>query len=152
MLTRRMFLTSATALPVATLVGQAALAASPEVLQTNGVAINGYDPVAYFTDGQPVEGTKSHALKWMGVVWLFSSQVNMATFEADPHEYAPQYGGYCAYAMSKNAVATTVPEAWTIHKGKLYLNFSTGVRDIWRKDVDKNIALADGYWPGALQN
>ena len=150
MLTRRLFLTSVTALPVATLVGQAAFAASPEVFNTNGVAINGYDPVAYFTDGQPVVGTKSHALKWMGAVWLFSSQENMATFEADPHEFAPQYGGYCAWAVSQGYTAPTDPKAWHIEDGKLYLNYNADVQTNWLKDIPGHIASADKNWPSII--
>lgn len=152
MTTRRQILTLAAAVPAVLALGSAARAASPEIFSADGMAINGYDPVAYFKEGKPVAGDKGHAVRWMGTTWLFSSADNMAAFEADPHAYAPQYGGYCAYAMSKNAIATTVPEAWTIHDGKLYLNFSTDVRGIWKQDIDTNISLADGYWPAALNN
>ncbi len=130
--------------------GRPALAASPEVFNTNGMAIHGYDPLAYFKSGKPVDGKDAHTLKWMGVTWRFSSAKNMAAFERDPRAYAPQYGGYCAYAMSQGAVATTVPEAWTVHEGKLYLNFSTGVRGIWQTDIPGHIAAANEHWPAAL--
>jgi len=86
----------------------------------------------------------------MGAIWRFSNPENMAAFEMNPRAYAPQYGGYCAYAMAQGAVATTVPEAWTIQDGKLFLNFSTGVRQLWKKDVPGYVAAADRHWPDAL--
>ncbi|NNF24928.1 MAG: YHS domain protein, partial [Rhodobacteraceae bacterium] len=73
-----------------------------------------------------------------------------ALFDADPAAFAPQYGGYCAYAVSKGATATTDPDAWTVHDGRLYLNFSTTVRSIWQEDIPGNIARADANWPGVL--
>ena len=152
MITRRAFIALAVALPVAGSLPLAALAASPEVFSTNGKAIHGYDPVAYFTQGKPVDGKDTFALKWMGVTWRFSSSRNMESFESNPHAFAPQYGGYCAYAMSQGEVATSVPEAWTIYEGKLYLNYSTGVRGIWRSDIPGHIAAANDFWPAALNN
>ena len=68
-------------------------------------------------------------------------------FEGDPEKYAPQYGGHCAYAMSKGYVAPTVPEAWTIYEDRLYLNFSLRARELWLQDVPSNIALGDANWP-----
>lgn len=125
-------------------------AAAAEIFATGGIAIHGTDPVAYFTENRAVDGAAKHALMWMGATWYFASAANMAKFEADPHKFAPQYGGYCAYAASKGAVATSVPEAFTIHEGKLYLNFSTGVRSIWRQDIPGNVAAADANWPAIL--
>ena len=150
MINRRGMLAYGAFLPLAIVFGTSAQAASDDVFNTGGIAISGYDPVAYFTQGKPVDGSDAHRLKWMGVVWQFSSAQNMAAFEANPKAYAPQYGGYCAYAMAQGAVATTVPEAWTIHNGKLYLNFSTGVRGIWKKDIPGHIAAANMNWPDAL--
>ena len=115
-----------------------------------GTAINGYDPVAYFTEGKPVEGSSDHAYDWNGAEWHFASAENLETFKADPEKYAPQYGGYCAYAVSKGATAPTDPEAWTIHEGRLYLNFSLEVRGIWKEDIPGNVAKADANWPGVL--
>jgi YHS domain-containing protein len=152
MTTRRTLLGYSIALPFAGLLAPLANAASPDVFNSSGVAIHGYDPVAYFNKGGAVDGSDAHALKWMGATWRFSSAENMAKFETDPHTFAPKYGGYCAYAMAQGAVATTVPEAWTIHEGKLYLNFSTGVRDLWRADIPGFVKAADGYWPAALNN
>lgn len=147
---RRSFLGFALALATLTISPHAAFAGAPEVFNTAGIAINGYDPVAYFKANKPVQGKPDLALKWMGVTWYFSSAANMATFEADPHGFAPQYGGYCAYAMSQGAIANTVPEAWTVNQGKLYLNFSTGVRGIWKKDISGHVKAANTYWPAIL--
>lgn len=152
MTTRRTFLRLALTLPLAGVVSGPAWANAPEIFNTGGLAIHGYDPVAYFTAGKPVDGQDAHALKWMGATWRFSNAKNMAAFEANPHVYAPKYGGYCAYAMSQGAIATTVPEAWTIHEGSLYLNFSTGVRGIWRSDIPGHIVAADDNWPAVLNH
>ena len=125
-------------------------AAEPEIYvnSATGEAINGYDPVAYFTEMKPVRGDAAFTFAYKGAPFLFASAQNRDLFAADPEKYAPQYGGWCAYAMSKAAFATTAPEAWTVHNGKLYLNFSTGVRQIWRQDLDANIAAADRNWAG----
>ncbi len=149
---RRAVLGLVLASPVVLSTVRPAQAASPEVFATGGVAIHGYDPVGYFDAGKPVEGDSSHQVKWMGAVWRFATIDHMAAFEMDPHRYAPRYGGYCAYAMAQGAVATTVPEAWTVHKGRLYLNFSTGVRQLWKKDIPGFIAAADLHWPDALDS
>ena len=132
------------------LLARPAFAASPEVFSHDGFAIRGTDPVAYFTQGVPMAGNEAHKLMWRGATWTFANAENMAMFEMDPERYAPQYGGYCAYALSKGAIATSVPEAWTIVDGRLYLNFSVNVRSIWSQDIPGNIALADANWPGVL--
>lgn len=146
MLNRRNFLIAAAVTPFAT----RAFAARPEQFATNGVAIHGIDPVGYFTQGAPIEGDAAFALDWRGATWHFASIETRSAFEMHPEKYAPQYGGYCAYAMAQGAVATTVPEAWTIYEDRLYLNFSTGVRGLWRQDIPGNVSKADGYWPDAL--
>ena len=114
---------------------------------TNGVDINGTDPVAYFTMSKPVLGNADQAFKWNGDTWHFASGENRQTFERDPEKYAPQYGGHCVYAMSKGYIAPTVPEAWTIYEDRLYLNFSLRARELWLQDVPGNIALGDANWP-----
>ena len=149
-LTRRALFAAALLIPVAGTIVRPALAGEPDVFSPGGVALAGYDPVAYFTEGRPVMGEAGHALKWRGATWYFASDEAMQAFEMNPAAYAPQYGGYCSYAMSKGAVSPTVPEAFTIHDGRLYLNFSTEVRTIWSADIPGNIALADQYWPAAL--
>lgn len=112
-----------------------------------GVAINGYDPVGYFTKSRPVAGSADFTTQWNGVVWRFSSAENLAKFTKNPEKFAPQYGGYCAYAMASGYTASTVPEAWNVVDGKLYLNYSLSVRTRWRKDIKGYIAKADINWP-----
>lgn len=128
-----------------------AQASKPPVFATSDGAINGYDPVAYFTEKKPVKGSDQYAIEWKGETFKFASAENMALFKADPQKYAPQYGGYCAFAVSKGATATTVPEAWTVVEDKLYLNYSLEVRERWRKDIPGHIAAADQNWPDVLE-
>lgn len=151
MLSRRTFLSSAAlTLPAVALVSSPVWAETPPVYSSNGVAINGYDPVAYFTDGAPVLGSDAHTSDWNGATLQFASAENKAMFDAEPDKFAPQYGGYCAYAVSKGATAPTDPNAWTVFEDKLYLNFSTDVRAIWQQDKPGNIAKANANWPGVL--
>lgn len=150
MSTRRQFIAIGAAAALTPVLSRTAFASQDYVFNTGGTAINGYDPVAYFTEGKPVKGSMKHALKWEGAMWVFATMQNEEAFMANPRAYAPQYGGYCAYAMSKGAIATTEPDAWTIHDNKLYLNYNTNVRSIWREDIPSNVVLADGHWPGIL--
>lgn len=112
-----------------------------------GVAVEGYDVVAYFTENKPVEGSKEFAHEWEGAKWYFASADNRDKFIKDPKKYAPQYGGYCAWAVSQGYTASTVPEAWKIVDGKLYLNYSKGVQARWEKDIPGFIKTADKNWP-----
>ncbi|MCV6593179.1 MAG: twin-arginine translocation signal domain-containing protein [Silicimonas sp.] len=150
MLTRRHFLTASAALPLTGLIATPALAAKPPVFATDGVAINGIDPVAYFLQGKPVEGTTEFVSDWNGAEVRFSSLQHKIMFDTDTERFAPKYGGYCAYAVSKGATAPTDPEAWTVYRGRLYLNFSLDVRDVWQKDIPGNLKKADANWPGVL--
>lgn len=126
-----------------------AMAKDP-VFTTREGAIRGYDPVAYFSEGKPVQGLPEFSHEWNGAQWLFASADNLQRFKQDPERYAPQYGGYCAYAVANGSTATTEPEAWTIVDDRLYLNYSLGVRKTWVKDVPGNIKKADNNWPGVL--
>jgi len=150
MLARRTFLAATLAMPAAGLLTRPAFAAKPPVFAEGGIAMNGYDPVAYFTEGAPVKGDLAIAADWQGARLLFASEENRAMYEADPEGFAPRYGGYCAYAVSKGATAPTDPEAWTVHENRLYMNFSKDVREIWKRDIPGNIAKADANWPGVL--
>jgi YHS domain-containing protein len=138
------------------LISQAAVspAAAKDPVYTGtfgSLAVSGYDPVAYFTDGKPVEGRGDHELKWNGATWRFSSAENLNSFKSDPEAYAPQYGGYCAWAVSQGYTASSDPQAWRIAGGKLYLNYSKGVQKTWARDVPGNIAKADANWPKVLE-
>jgi len=150
MFTRRSFLITATALPVVTMSTRPAFAAEPEIFSRDGAAINGYDPVAYFTQSAPVKGDAAYNLTWKEAQWYFASAESKAMFEATPGEYAPQYGGYCAYAVSKGSTAKTEPDAWTVYEGKLYLNYNRSVRALWSRDIPGNITRANANWPGVL--
>jgi len=114
-------------------------------------AIRGYDPVAYFTENKPVEGNKEFLFKHNGAKWLFSSQENLETFKANPEKYTPQYGGYCAYAVSRGSTASIKPEFFTIHNDKLYLNYSKSVYNKWMKEKDGYIQKANVKWPEILE-
>jgi hypothetical protein len=113
-----------------------------------GIAIEGTDPVAYFTEGRPVKGSSQHEHRWMDAKWRFASAANRDAFAAEPERFAPRYGGYCAWAVSRGYTATIDPEAWTVHGGRLYLNYSQGVRAQWAEDIPGNIAKGDANWPG----
>jgi YHS domain-containing protein len=117
----------------------------------SSLAVEGYDPVAYFTDGKPVEGKSDFEYEWNGATWRFASQEHLDTFKADPEAYAPQFGGYCAWAVSQGYTASAVPEAWRIVDGKLYLNYSKGVQSKWSQDIPGNIAKANQNWPKVLE-
>ena len=117
----------------------------------SNVAVQGYDPVAYFTQGKPIEGSKSHTTTYKGAEFRFSSQENLKTFQADPDKYAPQYGGYCAWAVSQGYTAKGNANNWSIIDGKLYLNYSDGVQKTWESDIPGFIKNADKNWPNLLK-
>ena len=131
-----------------------ATAAAPPVYTgiVKGVAVGGFDPVAYFTDGKPVKGTKDLLTEYEGATWRFASAANRDAFQADPAtKYAPQYGGYCAWAVSQGYTAKGDPQAWTVHDGKLYLNYNKKVRATWAKDIPGNVKKGDANWPAVLE-
>lgn len=136
----------------------AAQAAKPEVYMDGGGlfgtawthAVGGYDTVAYFTEGKPVQGKDEFTTEYKGVNWRFASQENLDKFKANPDQYRPQYGGYCAYAVANGGTAKGEPEVWHIHEGKLYLNVSKSVQRRWLKDVPGYITKANTNWPGVL--
>ena len=149
-LTRRHILGLALTAPALGLIAPRAMAQTAQIYTEDGIAIDGSDTVAYFEGNGPVAGDPSITTNYMGASWRFVSEENRAKFEADPMAYAPQYGGYCAYAVSQGYTASTVPEAWSIVDGKLYLNFSTSVRRRWERDIPGRIAAADANWPSVL--
>lgn len=152
--TRRHVLALAASLPVvATLAVLAPTvgASKPSIYANDGIAIDGTDAVAYFTEGKPVAGSPEFAHDWMGATCHFSTAENRDAFAADPEAYAPQYGGYCAYAVSEGYTASTVPEAWKIVDGKLYLNFSRRIQRRWERNIPERIESADANWPSVLE-
>lgn len=128
-----------------------AVALSPVNRTTfGGVAIDGWDPVAYFTDGKPVEGSREFVHEWNGATWRFASAAHRDLFAQAPEKYAPQYGGYCAWAVSQGYTADIDPEAWKIQDGRLYLNYSLDVQKKWAADIPGNVAKGDANWPKLL--
>ena len=136
--------------PAAAWLAGPAMAAEPETFQSGGVAINGIDPVGYFTQGEPVAGSAGFAVMYKGAEWRFASAANKAAFEADPEKYGARFGGYCAFAASRGYLAPTIPEAWTVYEDRLYLNASLRARELWLQDVPGNIAAGEANWPGIL--
>lgn len=110
------------------------------------LAIQGYDTVAYFKDGKALKGSESFTFQWHGLTWHFSTRDNRDLFAAAPVRYAPQYDGYCAWAMTEARKAETDPEVWKIVNGNLYLNCSRSAYEKWRKDIPGNIQKADTNW------
>lgn len=133
----------------------AVLASAPTLAGTvnevNGLAIKGYDPVAYFAEGRPVDGSPEFAATHEGATFEFASAANRDLFVADPGRYAPRYGGFCAFGTSGGYKAGIDPRAFTIVNDRLYLNYNLDVRQEWSKDVPGHIAKADANWP-AVRN
>lgn len=116
-----------------------------------GVAVGGYDPVAYFAEGKPVPGKPEISLVHEGATWRFASPKNRDAFLAEPARYAPQYGGYCAWAVASGYTAKGDPQAWTIANGKLYLNYNKSVQKSWEQDIPGNVKKGDANWPKVLE-
>lgn len=127
-------------------------AAKPPVYTAplSDVGAGGYDVVAYFTQGQPVKGDKAFETNWKGATWRFSSAANLAKFRANPAAYAPQYGGYCAWAVANGYTASGDPRQWKIVGGKLYLNYNAEIQSRWVKDIPNLVRKGDANWPSVL--
>ena len=127
------------------------VAAAMKTYEEDGIAISGADPVAYFSgdvsEDEFVAGSAEYAYEWNGVTWHFADETNRDLFAANPEQYAPQYGGFCAWAVSQNYTAKIDPAAWSVVDGKLYLNYDKKIQTKWQKDIPENIAKADGNWP-----
>ncbi len=132
----------------ASMISSAAAAVDPVNRDGKGLALKGYDAVAYHTDGRPLEGSAQFTHSWMNATWRFASAEHRDAFAAEPTRYAPQFGGYCAWAVSKGYTANVDPQAWKIVDGKLYLNYSKGVREKWEKEQDARIRAGEKNWPG----
>jgi len=114
-------------------------------------AINGYDTVAYFTDGKPVKGDDAHVFEWMGAKWKFASQAHLDLFKATPEKYAPQYGGYCAYGVAQDNLVGVEPDKFKVIDGRLYLNYDADVQANWLKDTAGYIRVADAKFQALLK-
>lgn len=115
-------------------------------VDADGLAVKGYDVVAYFTYGQPLKGDHRLSYTWKGAQWRFMSSEHLNAFQATPEKYAPQYGGYCAFAVSKGSRADIDPHVWSVTEGKLYLNHSWQASGLWKKNLQNNIAQAGTHW------
>ena len=130
----------------------AALAGNPKPAfnVTGNLALDGYDAVAYVTDGKPVKGLPQLTTTWKGAVWRFASAEHRDVFIRDPERYAPQFGGYCAWAVAHGYTADGDPGAWKIVDGRLYLNYSKRVQRRWEQDIPGYITKGQTNWPGVL--
>jgi len=126
--------------------GRALAEPVPPVNTEHDVAVKGYDPVAYFTAGEPTPGLEQHRFDWQGATYRFASAANRDLFAADPARYAPQYGGYCAYAMAVDQIADIDPHRWEITDGRLYLNANRLAQGLWTLSRQANIGAADRNW------
>jgi YHS domain-containing protein len=118
-----------------------------EFFEEDGVAIRGYDPIAYFSDMKPVKGSAEFRAEYQGSVFYFSTAANRDTFAANPDKFAPQYGGYCAFGTAKGYKAAIDPDAFTVVERRLYLNYSEAVRSKWKSNIPGYIRTADANWP-----
>ena len=133
---------------VVAMIGACSRASEPISVNTDesGNALRGYDTVAYFAVSNAVKGDPKYAYIWNGATWLFSSEENMKKFQADPEAYAPQFGGYCSYAVSEGYTANGDPEAWKVVDGRLYLNYSPKVKEMWEKNEAERIENGNNNW------
>ena len=135
---------------LALLLAGASMAQKAPVYSDSSGAIRGYDPVAYFTVGRPVKGSKEFTHRWNGAEWRFASAESRDRFAAAPEKYAPQYGGYCAYGVASGYAVKIEPDAWRVADGKLYLNYDKSVQATWTSDIPGYIRKANANWPGVL--
>jgi YHS domain-containing protein len=123
-----------------------------EIFIKNGVAINGYDAVAFFDQSKPVKGSPEFPYPYKNATWLFASREHLDAFIKTPEHYEPQYGGYCAYGTSQGHKAPTQADTWTITNGKLYFNYNQQVKEMWSKNEGYYISLADEKWPSVKKS
>ena len=118
-----------------------------DYFEVDGLALRGYDPVAYFEAGMPVKGSSRHVFTYKDSKFQFVTAANQKKFAADPEKYAPQFGGYCALGTANGYKVKTEPDAFKVVDGKLYLNYNRQVLDLWVKDEPGYIARAKQNWP-----
>lgn len=111
-----------------------------------GIAIQGYDTVAYFTDGKAVKGSDAFTHQWLGATWHFASAEHRDLFSAEPAKYAPQYGGYCTSGIVIGNIHRADPKIWRIIDGKLYFNGSQSALNTWAEKSPKGIEATDAEW------
>jgi len=112
----------------------------------DGIAIKGYDTVAYFRAGKALKGYETFTYQWHNLTWNFLTKENRDMFATSPEKYAPQYDGYCAWALTTGQKAVSDPEVWKIYNGKLYLSCSKAAYEKWSRDIPGNINKANTNW------
>lgn len=146
-LSRRVFLIGASAV----LVARPAFAKEPRWYNNgSGYGADGADVVAYFSldaSAKGVAGIAEHSVDWNGSRWRFANAEHLAAFTANPEKYAPQFGGYCSWAVSQGYTAHGDKNAWSIENGKLYLNYNNRIRKRWLRDVSNFISQGEANWP-----
>jgi hypothetical protein len=150
MMTRGRWVSVVSAIVLFAAVVAVAAAKPPVNVSRAELALRGHDAVAYWTDGRPVPGTAAFEHRWNGAVWRFATAANRDAFAKEPARYAPQFGGYCAYAVSRGYTADADPSAWRIVDGRLYVNYSRRVQTLWEQDIPGNIAKGRSNWPAVL--
>ena len=153
---RKVFLVVAVVIGVAVGIGAFGLrraeGVEPVNKKSDGLALRGYDAVAYFREGAPAEGRAEFAHEWNGARWLFKSAENRDAFAREPGAYAPQNGGYCSYAVAHGYTADADPQAWKVVNGKLYLNYNLEVRKLWEQDIPGYLQKSEQNWPQFLKH
>lgn len=117
------------------------------VAGASGIAVDGFDPVAFFTDKKPTNGDPSISTTYKGAKYFFASKEHKAKFEADPDKYVPQFGGYCAYGVAVNALFPVDLNTWQVRNGKLYLNLNPEILKLFNKDFEGYVVKAEKNWP-----
>ena len=145
--TRRLLLVAVAGLVAFSILSSVQAGSPINKTKLGGNALKGYDAVSYFEGGKPVVGTKDFNHSWGGATWLFASAAHRDAFARNPAKYAPQYGGYCAWAASDGKKADIDPSNWKIVDGKIYLNFKSSIQKKWEADIPGFITKADSQWP-----
>jgi YHS domain-containing protein len=120
-------------------------------LDGSGIALQGYDPVAFFTDNRPVRGHQQFQTKYHGATYYFASAEHKTTFEKEPAKYEPQFGGFCAYGASRGKTVPIKIEAWQIVNRRLLMQYDLGVKEEFNGDPQGNLSKADKNWPGLVE-
>ena len=147
MISERSLFNPVAVLALAALIACPSSARAGEFFEHDGIAIRGYDPVAYFTEGKPVKGTPAFNADYKGSTFHFSSMANRDAFVANATRYAPQYGGFCAFGTAGGYKAAIQPSAFTVVDDKLYLNYNGDVQKQWSRDIAGYVRAADRKWP-----
>ncbi len=146
------FLGYVATIAVAALIATTAVAGEVvNVAGASGIAVGGYDPVAFFTDGKPTPGDPGVTSTYKGAIYLFASKAHKTQFEANPEKYVPQFGGFCAYGAALGALFPVDINTWQVRNGKLYLNLNPAISAEFNKDPAGFIAKAEKNWPGLVK-